>query len=94
MYPLVHNLDIPQFAQLGEEALPCLSHLFPFGIRIHRPNAVRNRTAAAQSYPQVVNRIGFERNGSAVAFLEHSFHPVGKAGFFLRVSCWGEGGSG
>src|SRR5262249_31141491 len=85
LYQLFHNLGIPQVAETPEELPAGFLHSFPPRIWINRHYAIRNRTAAAQGYTQIVHGIGGKIQTGTITLFKSAFHPESKASLLLRV---------
>jgi hypothetical protein len=72
-------VDIAQFSQAAEEALPSFLHLFPGGMRVNGRDAIGHRSTAAQGYAQIVYRIGLEGDAGAVTLFKDALHPESQA---------------
>ena len=83
VHPFLHHVHVAQFAQAAKKALARFLHLFPFRIGIDGGDARDHGTAAAESNPQIVYRVGREGHAGAVALFEYAPHPESKAGFLL-----------
>jgi hypothetical protein len=83
--PFLHDVDVSQLTQLTEESLACSLHLFPCGMGVHGPKAVRHGAATAQGHAQVMNRLRGEVQAGTVAFLQHPFHPQSEPRFLAPV---------
>ena len=57
-HPFRHDLHIAKITQCTEQRLAQLLHLFPCGIGIDGQEAVRHRTATANSDPEIMYRVG------------------------------------
>ena len=84
VYPLLHHVNVAQFAEPAKQPLSCLLHCLPRGIGIKDGNPSGQRATAAKRDPQVVNRVGRKRGACPVAFLEHALHPESQADFVLN----------
>ena len=79
VHPLLHHVQVAQFSQAAEEALPCSFHLLPGRIGIEGGNAIRHGTATAKGHTKIVHRVGREGQAGAIAFFEDAVHPESQA---------------
>ena len=48
MHPFLHHMDVTQFSQAAEEALPCFLHLLPGWIRVDGSDAVGHGSSSGE----------------------------------------------
>ena len=85
--PLHHYLNIAQGAQTLKQAFSGLLHSLPVGIGIEGHQSVGQGAATAQGDTQVMDRIGTEIGGNAIALLQDPQHPIAQAGGFRGTRC-------
>jgi len=85
--PRFLNVTIANFAETAEKFAAGFAESTPGGMRIDFLKDACERTATAERDAQIVDGFVFGRGQNALAFAEHTLHPIQES-FGLGGACW------